>query len=169
MYLEYEDYVKNEMVQNPSLFLKDEKALELSYNLSRSEIPMSIITIVITFLYFCIFQYYTEGKTVGKLLLKLKLISDDGKRVSMAQLILRSSIINSLITSIIIILVTLTMDKYGFNRIGTIVQLVDYGIIIGSYICILCRKDNKGLHDIVAHTKVIDLTKEEKNENRNSK
>ena len=154
-YEEYREYVLSSDYDNNTFFLNDEKAIDLSYKLAYNEVPKTIITIIITFLYFGIFQFYTGGKTIGKLLFKLEVVSNDKKKLSLKQIILRSLIINGILTSSLMVIMLYVLSKSAFNKIGSIIQLLDIAILIISFIMIINRKDGIGLHDLIANTRVI--------------
>ena len=73
----YQDYITELSMTNPAGVFSDEKAQNLSYDVTYYGVYTSIISLVVTFLYFSVFQYYTKGKTIGKLAMGIELISTD--------------------------------------------------------------------------------------------
>ena len=109
-YEEYRNYVQSitsgsETVDTSEL-LNGEKVNDFTYNIASSGVITSEITLIISILYFIVFQYYNNGKTVGKALLKIQVKSKDNKKLKLTQMILRSVVINSLLTSLISNLLT---------------------------------------------------------------
>ena len=77
-------------------------------------------------IYFCTLTYY-EGATFGKKLFKLKVVREDGKRLTLTDVIMR-------------------------EVLGKFVS----GIVLGlGYVWILFDKKRQGWHDKIAHTLVV--------------
>ena len=155
----YEKYVTELSQTNPTAMLNDPKAIDLSYDVSYYGVYNSLITIIVTFLYFCIFQYYTKGKTVGKLLCGLEVVSLDKKELKLSQVIIRSGIVDSILTSSILLIMVLFLSKGAFIKYSVIVQIIDSGLIFACIGMAVYRNDGIGLHDYLAKTRVI-LSKE---------
>lgn len=152
-----------EYIQNASAdkLFTDEKLLDYSYELSYYGIYTSIITLVISIIYFVGFQYFNGGKTIGKAFTKIKVVSSDNKKPKFYQILIRSTIINSLLTCTLLILFVAYLSRKGFETGSTIVQMIDLGLLFACAIMILARQDGKGLHDILANTQVINIKKEQ--------
>ena len=142
--------------------VNDEKTNEITYDISYNSVYMNICTVVITGLYFIGFQYYTKGKTLGRKLFKIELISKDGSDVTLVQLLKRSIIINSLVTSTALIIMISTMNKEAYLQYSSYVQLIEFGLIFLSCGFVLYREDGVGLHDLFAGTRVILSSEREK-------
>lgn len=131
------------------------KNSNINYDLSRETALVSIITVAIYIVYFIIYQLKNKGQTLGKKLLKIRIISTSEDELNMNQLAIRSIMINSIIANMLVIALVLIGTKEIYF-IGTIiVELIQYLIIFVSALMVLSRKDKKGLHDLVAKTKVI--------------
>jgi len=76
------------------------KLKPLIYDLDYSNVPTMIIQIVILILYYIVFQFYNKGQTLGKKLMKIRVISLDDEDVSMNQLIIRSLINQAILSNI---------------------------------------------------------------------
>ena len=79
------------------------QATNVMYDLNKYSVSTSIINVVVMVLYFGLFQYYNKGQTIGKKLMKIKVVSNDGKKLKLSQVIIRMLIINSVLTSVILI------------------------------------------------------------------
>ena len=157
VYNEYSNYI-NEVMQSENFspdIMKSDEMIDMSYNLIYYGVYTSIISLVLSFLYFGIFQYYTDGKTIGKLLFGVKVISTKGEKLTLIQVIIRSAIINSLLTSAITIILVLYLSKEKFINTNNIIQIIDNGLVLASFCMILYRKDGVGLHDLLAGTAVV--------------
>lgn len=127
------------------------------YVIEKEIVVKSIITIVVTFAYFATFAYYNNGQTLGKKLLHIKVVNNDGKEASHLQLALRTLIINEVFFSTVsvIMLFFIKSDQF-FYTIG-LVELVQSLVVIVALIMIMVRKDKKGLHDMLCQTKVVQV------------
>jgi len=158
-YIEYDTYIQETLKTNPLSIVSDEYISELSYDISKLGVNISIITLVVTFLYFTVFQYSTKGKTIGKLLFGIEVVSKDNKKVKFSQLLIRSLFINSIATSTILIVIIMLSNRTVYNSYNSAIQSIDFGIIITCYLMMIIRKDGLGLHDIIAGTNVIRSSK----------
>lgn len=130
---------------------------ENSYYISRETILSTVILIVINVLYFGVFQYLFGGQTFGKKITNLKVVSNSDRKINILLFIVRIIILENIIFSIAKIgcLLFLNYNKYYSvsEMINTAVSLVEVAIVF----MIFSRKDGRGLHDMIAGTKVIML------------
>lgn len=102
-----------------------------------------------------VFQFYNKGQTIGKKLMRLRVVSVKDSDLTLNQITYRGLIINSILSNILIIgsLLFLNRDYYYYASSG--IQMLSSLILIVTLIMILFRKDGRGLHDVIANTKVI--------------
>ena len=136
-------------------FINGEEFTDLSYEVSKTSVFVSIYTVVISFLYFVCFQYYTKGKTLGKLLLKIETVSNDKQELRFSQLLKRSIIVNSLVTTTIGVIIILALSKASYLNVSRYVQLLETTLLLLCAGFILYREDGRGLHDLFGGTRVI--------------
>lgn len=133
-----------------------------SYYMARESFISPIIMMVIMILYFGVFQYFFNGQTVGKKIIGLQVISNSDKKINLISFIIRAIILENIIFNVanIVCLFVLDYEKYFTisDMISTAISLVQLSIIL----MITYRKDNRGLHDIIANTKVILLERKKK-------
>ena len=118
---------------------------------------VNIISCVITIGYYIVFTYLNKGQSIGKKLLKIKIVDKETKEApSIKAIILRSIIIYSIISGLFNIIFINLLNKniyfIGYNFLATIEEI----LIIVSAFMILYRKDKRGLQDIIAKTEVIE-------------
>ena len=147
--------IMEENANNINELLNDDEIVDLSYDITRTGVFINIYTVALSFLYFVGFQYITKGKTLGKKLLKLEVVSNDKQDLRFVQLLKRSLIINSLVTSTIGIICILALSKNSYIGINKYVQLVEVTLILVSIGFVLYREDGRGLHDLFGNTRVI--------------
>lgn len=148
---EYTDIVKS--INNNF----DSTAKEYVYLLNKDSVMHTIITLTFTLIYFGIIQYILKGKTIGKILFKLQVVSNNEKKLTVITYILRSLIINEVLLNSISIIFLMTASKNTYhhaNNITTTIISIIEGIII---FLVITREDHRGLHDLLFNTKVIEL------------
>ena len=128
----------------------------ISYQMQKEVFVFSIIEIVIYILYYVVFQFFKDGQTIGKKLMKIKVIKENGK-LQINDLIYRSFIINSVLSSLIIIILLFTTKNRNYLIASEFVSILFLIILIVSGIMCIVRKDKKTLQDIITKTKVIEV------------
>ena len=159
-YDNYYSYIEEAYANNDvNKIFNDQDALDMSYYVTYYGRYSSTIGFVVMVLYFGLFQFYTDGKTVGKLLFRIKVKSTKGK-LKFSQVLIRSAIIDSLAIKLLTLLSIFLLSKSTYNSVGTFLEILDMGIILCSAIMIMYRQDGVGLHDMLAHTMVVKIDKE---------
>jgi len=128
--------------------------INIQYQLSQLNGLVSIITILVSVLYFVVYQLYNNGQTMGKRLLKIKVISTNGD-LSMNQLIFRSFIANNILLDIISIMFVIFSSKTIYFYCVGMFSILQYVFIIISFIMIITTKEGLALHDKLVHTRVV--------------
>ena len=54
----------------------------ISYQLSQKQGVVSLVTLFLAVLYFIVYQYYNNGQTIGKKLMKIKVVSSTDKEIT---------------------------------------------------------------------------------------
>ena len=127
---------------------------DIYYKLARSSGIISFVSLLLSVLYFVVFQIYEKGQTLGKKMLKIRVVSLDGD-LFMNQMIFRSFIANFILFDIISFGVMLFSPKTVYLYIIIFVEMVQILITLISIIMIMNREDGSAVHDILAHTKVV--------------
>ncbi len=123
------------------------------YNLSRTTGVVTFFTIIIDVLYFVVFQLYNKGQTIGKVLLKVKVISDDGN-LSMNQMIFRALIAYMILSNIINFALITFASKSIYTGVSIFISMIQYIIMFISVI-MATTKDGRTIHDRLTHTRVV--------------
>lgn len=132
-----------------------DKVIDLNYKIAEYKVVNSSISVVSLIIYFVIIQYFLKGQTIGKKILKLRIVSNKDKELNIGNYFVRSLILNNIIFSIILIGGVYLLGKtsyYNLSMVISYLQLLVMSIII---LMVVLRRDNRGLHDIIAGTKVI--------------
>ena len=126
------------------------------YNLERSSTSLTAITTFITFIYFGVAAFINNGRTLGKMIMKIKVVPIKGNKLNPGLFILRTLLITSIIPNLIsVISIFYLSPNTWYNLTGIISQIQEFFflIILGFMIF---RDDERGLHDLICQTKVID-------------
>ena len=129
--------------------------IDLGYDISKQTVIISIVSIVISLLYYVVYPCYNNGQTFGKKLMKIKIKKTNDKELSMNDLLIRSMINNSVLVSIINVILVLFLSKDLYLSTSSFVGVIQYIVLIISLIMIAFTKNAQGLHDKVVHTEVV--------------
>lgn len=142
-----------------------DNATIIPQNLAIFEAPYNIIAGCLSFLVALIYYVYIpgfvfKGQTVGKKLLKLKIVNDNYQEATVKQILLRQLVMILLVEGSI----------YGasnmLHQVISVVTGVNFstfyayvGLVISavSAILVLVLKSKRALHDVVCHTKLVYL------------
>jgi uncharacterized RDD family membrane protein YckC len=149
-------------VQNGSSGLEEtERQLtNINYDLSKYGASIIIVGLAASILYFVVFEYYNKGQTIGKKILKIKVLTNDNKRPSFKKIASRSIIKYNLLTGSSIIVGVIVLLLLGFTsksfyiKYAIIIQSFDMAFAGATLLFMMFRKDGKGLHDIISGTQV---------------
>jgi len=164
----YQEY--NDLLEDYSKEKIEEKEFTKGYNetyylISKYSVSYNIVIICGLILYFGVFQKYNNGQTLGKKIMKIQVVSTDNeKKVDLFKMILRTIpmyyiYIGSIVPIILNNLLLLFVHK---NQYVTFVSTISYIFLIiniVSFILVLKRKDQRGIHDLISNTKVIYIGK----------
>lgn len=158
-YNEYLDIVSDAQNEN-SVDYKD-RIIELNYDIYKYRVVSNIISVISLVGYFGILQMIMNGQTVGKKVLKIKVVSNNGKKLNFGNYFLRTLILNNIFFTVINMIAVYILKGSNFYYFTYIVNMLQSTIYMILIIMMVLRKDNRGLHDLLAGTKVIDVESED--------
>ncbi len=126
---------------------------DVYYELIKENGISTLISIILSIGYFIVFQLYNKGQTLGKKLLKIKIISDD-KELSMNQMIFRCLLSNFILVNIINFAFLIFASKYVYIIATGSIEAINYIVAIVSII-MATTKEGRTIHDRIAHTRVV--------------
>ncbi len=135
---------------------------EMNYYLTKDGVGTTIVNCSVAVVYFVILCYFCHGITLGKYIMKLRIVSANEKELNMGHYLIRGLFANLILSNLVSIVFVLTMNKETFVSIYPKVSNVLTIILLATILFIMYRNDGRGLHDLLANTKVIS-TKEDKN------
>ena len=133
----------------------NERAKDVVYDVDYTNTVVTITQIAIYVGYFIVLQYYNKGRTLGKKIMKIKVVSDKEDELSINQVAGRALLCDSILINIVRVgcLLFIGRNYYYYSSMG--LQYLDYAIILISLGMVIFRKDGKGIHDLLFKTKVI--------------
>lgn len=131
-----------------------DEAMPLVYQTAREDGILSFVLIFFMILYYIVYPYYNKGKTIGKNLMKIKIVSKNGE-LTMNQLVVRALLINSILLELILfsLVIFSPVDIYFYGTI--IFDLMQYLFIFISALMVMFSKQKRGLHDLISRCEVI--------------
>ena len=134
----------------------------ISYELARKQGVNTLVIIFLNILYFVVYQIKNNGQTLGKQILKIRVVDSSNRDLSMNQMIFRSLIINSILLDMISFGVLIFANQSSYFYGVSFLAFIQFCILSVSTFMIMFGKDRRGLHDLVAHTDVVrcDVVKE---------
>lgn len=140
------------------------RSIDISYDLARESGISTTINLVFLVLYFVVFQFYNKGQTIGKKFLRIKTVGVEDD-LSINALIVRSLIIDFILVDMIIFAFVIFGNKNNYFYASGLFEGIQYVVVFVSAMMILFKDKGQGIHDKLAHTKVIRLeVKEKENE-----
>lgn len=133
----------------------------LNYHLTKEGVGTSIINIGVSLVYYVILCYFCHGITLGKYLMKLRIVSSNEKKLNIGHYLIRGLFANLILSNIVSVVFVLTMNQSTFSSIYPKVSNVLTLFLLATMLFMMYRSDGRGLHDLMANTKIIS-TKETK-------
>ena len=164
----YEQY--SELIENYNNEEINEEEFNELYNInyyevSKYSIAYNVVIVLSIILYFVVFQKFNNGQTLGKKFLKIKVVENNTEEnASLLKYFLRSLpiyfiYIGGILPLIINSILVFVLNENNYMFISTIIS---YGFLILSIVTLVMlnvRKDERGIHDLLANTKVIYMEK----------
>lgn len=159
----YDKYIKIQEDYKNKEIDKDKYNIEIkeyNYILTKEGLISSIITISSLIIYFGILPYFLKGQTLGKKALHIKIVSNTDKQLNIGQYLLRMVILNNIIFRIVNVSGVYFLNKNSFYIYSSVISYIESLIETIIIFMVILRKDNRGLHDMISGTKVIEDKKE---------
>lgn len=130
--------------------------VDINYDIAKQTGIITLVSIAISLLYYVLYVYKNDGQSIGKKMMKIKIQKKDkDKELTMNDLLFRTMILQGTLVSIIGFCTILLLDKDTYLATNSLLNLIQYSILIISFFLIAFTKEKQGLHDMVAKTEVI--------------
>lgn len=148
---EYIDYIKNIGSGEIDYDIETDNL----YEMSKYSQPLMIINSGLLIAYFGIFAYLCNGKTLGKKIMKIKVVPVNSSKLNPNLFMLRAIIVTNLLPRIASILSLALLSKSNWIIAENIISYISNTIIFLIIGFMIFRDDERGLHDIICQTNVI--------------
>ena len=157
-----------------SNLFEDYKEYVYSYNyeVNKTEIVINIIGVVISILYFGVFEWFKKGKTIGKMIFRLKTVdnTDAKKSIPLWKYLIKAVLISGVVFTISNIIITLISTgtnegSFGLEWYNTFYKRIyDVQYVYNTLfmLFIFIRRDERSIHDILLNIRVLLHDKEGK-------
>lgn len=132
-----------------------EAYVPIAYEMYRLNTNYVILDMIIVILYFAVLPFFFQGQTIGKKLFQLRIVSKDGNELTIVSYLLRAVVLNNVIISILLQVIVYVMDVNSYDFFYRNVNLAGYIIQYATLFLAFVRRDGRGLHDLIAGTKVV--------------
>lgn len=135
----------------------EDEVLALNYDIYKYRVYSNVISIGTLILYFGVVQLVLEGQTLGKKIMNIKVISNKDKKLNIGNYLLRIVILNNIIFTVLSMIGVSIFKIKNFYYFIYYLSLIQNAVYMLNILMVVLKKDNRGLHDMVAGTRVIDL------------
>lgn len=130
--------------------------VDINYDIAKQTGIITLVSIAISLLYYVLYVYKNDGQSIGKKMMKIKIQKKNkDKELTMNDLLFRTMILQGTLVSIIGFCTILFLDKDTYLATNSLLNLIQYSILIISFFLIAFTKERQGLHDMVAKTEVV--------------
>lgn len=157
-YKEYTELIQKNTEEGSQEF-KDE-IIEVNYEVYKYRTYSSIISAGALILYFGVLQLVLDGQTLGKKIMKIKVVSNKDKKLNFWSYLIRIVVLNNIWLSLLNIGAVYLVSGVKFYYVTYVIGMISSLVYMLNLIMIMFRNDNRGLHDMIAGTKVIDMKEE---------
>lgn len=153
-----EEYLET-ITTSGSSEIDDDYVYQYSYDISKSTVALTTMKCGLAFLYFGVVAYLCNGQTLGKKIFKIKVVASDNQKLNPNLFMLRTLIITNTIPTMIEIICTMYLSKSNWLLVYNITSYISEFIIFIILGFMIFRDDEKGLHDLICKTTVIETKK----------
>lgn len=133
----------------------EDTIISLNYDLYKYKVVSNGLSVIFLIGYFGVFQMLNKGQTLGKKLMKIKVVSNSNKKLTFINYLIRIIVLNNIIFTILNIVLVYLLKDNAFYYVTYICSLLSSLIYLVNIMMIILKRDNRGLHDILAKTKVV--------------
>jgi len=133
----------------------NEQSETLNYYMAKESVGTTIINCGVAIIYYVVLCYYCHGITLGKYIMKLRLVSANDKELNIGNYLIRALFVDLILSNIINIICVYSMNEETFKAIYPKLSSVLSIFLLATILFIMYREDGRGLHDLMSNTKVI--------------
>ncbi len=127
----------------------------IAQDIDRNNAIYNVVNAFVIIGFFIVIPYFNDGMSIGKRILKIKVVRDDGELLSLNNLVIRNFITTSLAYMLISLSLLYITPIMFYFWIILFLSFMQFLLVILSAFMVIYRRDKRGLHDMLAHTSVI--------------
>lgn len=124
-------------------------------DLDKERVLFHLVNCIFILIYFILIPYFMGGKTIGKKIMKLKVVRRDQKKLTLTDLTIRNIIINGFGFLLIGLILLYLVPSIAYFILTILLGILQIILVFVSVFMVIYRKDNRGLHDIISTTCVV--------------
>lgn len=133
----------------------------LSYEMNKESVDVTIIMCAVSVVYYVIIAYCADGQTLGKKIMRIKIVSNNGKNLHINNYLIRSLLINNILLDIISSALIIFLSKANYITYYSKVSSVFSLFLMTTLVLMFFSNNGRGLHDIIANTKIVNVKRDE--------
>lgn len=150
---ELEDKLLNNEITTQEYF---QEYSDLIYDMQNSSKLSFGISLALNIAYFVVFQTLFNGQTIGKRILKIKVVDKDSRKdAGIVKIFVRSLFTLSIFSGSMNLILLFVLSKTKYTVFYAVISALELIFTLTTIILILYKKDKRGLHDMMAGTLVI--------------
>ena len=138
-----------------------ESTSKIYKKIDKYSIVYNITYIIVTLLYFVLFNIITKGATLGKKLVRLKIVNnkDRDKKVNVGSYIIRWVMLYQVVYYLFKIIFVYFLSTNSYFEVANVVYDIHSYLTMAILVFVMVRMDNRGLHDMLSNTIVVNVDK----------
>ena len=168
---ELDNEAKNNLKNKINDYYKVEQAT-YNYNINRYNIVINVLNIIFSILYFGLFEWLMKGKTLGKMLFRLKTLDNDKpkREIPVWKYLIKGVLVGQVIFNLASLICLLichpsfegVLTPMWYSNAYNIIYNIQYVYNIAFVLIILFRRDERSVHDILLNIRVALFDKKNK-------
>lgn len=134
-----------------------DKISALFQSQDKQRIIFYIINIIYIVGYFIVLPLYNNGSTIGQKITGIKVEASYNQKLTFKSLFIRNLVLNGLLYLVFVILFLYLLPPKPYFILISCVGFIQITLVIISIFMVLYRKDKRGIHDLLAKTKVVTI------------
>ncbi|MCF3111340.1 RDD family protein [Niabella sp. CC-SYL272] len=122
---------------------------------------LQLLTVAPVFLYHIIMEITTNGQSVGKKIMRLRVVNDKGGKASVSQFLIRWLLRVSDLWMVMILFLLLRLEGGGTSLQTFFILLLALGFLVTDIVLVASSKRSQRIGDLLAHTILIRTNRQE--------
>lgn len=149
----YQEMLLNPTEDKADKFLSEQS--ENMYIIEKGTVPVLLFGVIINLAYCGAFQYMNNGQTIGKKLLKIRIVSkDDKKKYTYLKSTLRAALNFGIFSNTILCIILIVLSSKTFLIPYYAVSIMAFLFRLVTVIMVAFKNDGRGLPDLICGTVV---------------